>query len=125
MHGNGGGSFFTSTSRKKAKVAVGFLEGACKFVVVTPLADWTWKQEPRPWVTELVGALRALRWVDHRRVYLTGSSMGGMGTWELGAARPEFFAAVAPVAAYTRPSAESGSRPSSAECRRSSCSPRP
>ncbi|HSH69856.1 MAG TPA: prolyl oligopeptidase family serine peptidase [Deferrisomatales bacterium] len=35
--------------------------------------------------------------VDPDRVYLTGLSMGGYGTWHLAAAHPERFAAAAPV----------------------------
>lgn len=35
--------------------------------------------------------------VDLDRVYLTGLSMGGYGSWELAMRRPELFAALAPV----------------------------
>lgn len=35
--------------------------------------------------------------VDARRVYLTGLSMGGYGTWSLGLKYPERFAAIVPV----------------------------
>jgi len=35
--------------------------------------------------------------VDTNRVYLTGLSMGGYGTWEMGLRYPERFAAIAPV----------------------------
>jgi predicted peptidase len=35
--------------------------------------------------------------VDKNRVYLTGASMGGTGTWRLAAAHPEKFAAIAPI----------------------------
>jgi predicted peptidase len=35
--------------------------------------------------------------VDKSRVYLTGLSMGGFGTWELAMAYPEYFAAIAPI----------------------------
>ena len=35
--------------------------------------------------------------VDPKRVYLTGLSMGGYGTWDLAARRPDLFAAIAPV----------------------------
>ncbi len=35
--------------------------------------------------------------VDTNRVYLTGLSMGGYGTWKLGLAYPERFAAIAPI----------------------------
>jgi len=55
---------------------------------------------PKRWVTELVDVLRAAWWVDPNRIYLTGCSMGGMSTWELGAQRPDLFAAIAPVAAH-------------------------
>jgi predicted peptidase len=35
--------------------------------------------------------------IDTDRVYLTGLSMGGYGTWSLAAANPDRFAAIAPV----------------------------
>ena len=35
--------------------------------------------------------------VDPNRVYLTGLSMGGYGTWSLAAAHPDRFAAIAPI----------------------------
>ena len=35
--------------------------------------------------------------VDEERVYLTGLSMGGYGTWCTSMARPDLFAAIAPV----------------------------
>jgi predicted peptidase len=35
--------------------------------------------------------------IDPRRVYLTGLSMGGYGTWSLGLKHPGRFAAIAPV----------------------------
>ncbi|HEX7655195.1 MAG TPA: PHB depolymerase family esterase, partial [Verrucomicrobiae bacterium] len=35
--------------------------------------------------------------VDAKRVYLTGLSMGGFGTWSLAAKHPERFAAIAPI----------------------------
>jgi predicted peptidase len=41
--------------------------------------------------------------VDPDRVYLTGLSMGGYGTWALAAAFPERFAAAAPICGGGRP----------------------
>jgi len=35
--------------------------------------------------------------VDENRIYLTGLSMGGFGTWFTAMARPDLFAAIAPV----------------------------
>ena len=56
------------------------------------------------WWTEQLDALLALlddvqsRYaVDADRVYLTGLSMGGFGTWALGCRHPERFAAIAPI----------------------------
>lgn len=40
--------------------------------------------------------------VDKDRIYLTGLSMGGGGTWALAAAHPERFAAIAPICGATR-----------------------
>ena len=42
--------------------------------------------------------------VDKSRVYLTGLSMGGHGTWLLANRRPEVFAAIAPICGYSIPS---------------------
>ncbi|WP_309119278.1 prolyl oligopeptidase family serine peptidase [Paenibacillus sp.] len=35
--------------------------------------------------------------VDEKRVYLTGLSMGGYGTWDLASSHPEKFAAIVPI----------------------------
>jgi len=35
--------------------------------------------------------------VDQDRVYLTGDSMGGWGTWNVGTRHPDLFAAIAPI----------------------------
>lgn len=39
--------------------------------------------------------------VDKNRIYLTGLSMGGQGTWTLALSQPERFAAIAPVCGWT------------------------
>ena len=39
--------------------------------------------------------------IDQDRVYLTGTSLGGRGTWSLACQHPEYFAAIAPLAAAT------------------------
>lgn len=51
--------------------------------------------------------------VDRRRIYVTGLSMGGFGTWDLVARYPEWFAAAMPICGGGHPSlgpglAESG-----------------
>jgi predicted peptidase len=65
------------------------------FILVSP-------QSPvRSWNLDALNAflddmIRRYR-VDKDRVYLTGASMGGSGTWALALAHPEKFAAIAPV----------------------------
>jgi predicted peptidase len=56
---------------------------------------------PRTWSNDaLLGLLDEIMKtyaVDKSRVYLTGLSMGGYGTWSLGLAHPEKFAAIVPI----------------------------
>lgn len=61
--------------------------------------------EGEDWVnkTDILAALldevlRKYR-IDPDKVYLTGTSMGGRGTWSLACRHPEYFAAIAPLAA--------------------------
>ncbi len=46
---------------------------------------------------ELVDKLAAELPVDKRRLYITGLSMGGFGTWDAIARRPRYFAAAVPI----------------------------
>ncbi len=45
----------------------------------------------------LLDSVIATHAVDKTRIYLTGLSMGGFGTWELGGRYPDRFAAFAPI----------------------------
>ncbi len=52
--------------------------------------------------------------VDKSRVYLTGLSMGGYGTWSLGLSYPELFAAMVPICGggeFISPYLSSGDKP--------------
>lgn len=72
---------------------------AFPFIVISPQAPSAaegW--EPEKLDAMLDDALKNLR-ADHDRIYLTGLSMGGIGSWRWASAQPERFAAVAPVAA--------------------------
>ncbi len=48
-------------------------------------------------LTALIDAIETNYNVDKSRIYLTGLSMGGFGTWALGAYTPERFAALIPI----------------------------
>jgi dienelactone hydrolase len=48
-------------------------------------------------VLRCMAEARKLLSIDENRVYLTGDSMGGWGTWNVATRHPELFAAIAPV----------------------------
>ncbi|MBW6490514.1 MAG: prolyl oligopeptidase family serine peptidase [Lentimicrobium sp.] len=66
------------------------------FMVLSPQCP-----DNQDWDTELLYALIrniASRYkADEKRIYVTGLSMGGSGTWDLAVAYPDYFAAIAPV----------------------------
>ncbi|MDZ4697399.1 MAG: prolyl oligopeptidase family serine peptidase [Deltaproteobacteria bacterium] len=66
------------------------------FIVASPQCDTgDWWSECR--VIALFDHLSATLKVDPKRVYLTGLSMGGYGTWEVAARNPDRFAAIVPI----------------------------
>lgn len=54
-------------------------------------------------VVAMVDAAKSEFAIDPRRMYLTGLSQGGHGSWEIGARNPEMWAAVAPLCGYGDP----------------------
>jgi predicted peptidase len=66
------------------------------FILVSPQCpdEQTWHDED---LLALLDDVMAKHSVDTNRVYLTGLSMGGYGTWSLGTKYPERFAALAPI----------------------------
>ena len=67
------------------------------YIFAAPLChgrDWNEIMES---VIDWVSELRSRPYIDTDRVYLTGVSMGGYGTWELAMLRPEWFAAIMPI----------------------------
>ena len=68
------------------------------FIVIAPQCPWnTWWPELADGLDQLLLYCGATLPVDHQRIYLTGLSMGGYGSWYLGALWPERFAAIAPI----------------------------
>lgn len=107
LHGSGE----TKGGKKQpAEVGIGpavkSRESTFPFLVVIP------QSEKRTWKAGSDDANRALAMLDATikeykgdpaRVYLTGLSMGGSGTWSLAAADPTRWAAVAPVCGRAEP----------------------
>jgi len=99
LHGAG------ETNNEKKLLQVGLpntleKKKAFPFLVMVPMAL------TKGWQAEGPNAKRALAQledvkkkykVDAKRIYLTGLSMGGFGTWSLAAAHPEMWAAIAPI----------------------------
>jgi len=70
------------------------------FVVVSPQcpADNWWSSDMQLLLlNELLDEIISKYQIDTNRVYLTGLSMGGYGTWALAIKEPERFAAIVPI----------------------------
>ncbi|MEI6082813.1 MAG: PHB depolymerase family esterase [Verrucomicrobiota bacterium] len=66
------------------------------FIVVSPqcpTGEW-WRAEV---LAALLDEIESRYRVDKRRIYVTGLSMGGYGTWALALTYPHRFAAIAPI----------------------------
>lgn len=71
-----------------------------KYLVVSPQCPrssfWSADDQQKR-LTELLAHVKETYNIDEDRIYLTGLSMGGFGSWRLAADHAEMFAAVAPV----------------------------
>jgi len=73
------------------------------FITISPQCPDTiyWNEEILlPFYEEII----AKYLIDKKRIYLTGLSMGGFGTWESIVAKPDLFAAAAPICGGGDPS---------------------
>ena len=61
---------------------------------------FAWEDWGRLDAMEVLSEAERIYKTDQRRTYLTGHSMGGHGTWYLGATFPDRWAAIAPCAGY-------------------------
>jgi predicted peptidase len=70
------------------------------FIVVFPQAQkkgWRAEGDEAKRALEILDEVQKNYKTDRKRVYLTGLSMGGFGTWSLAAAFPDRWAAIAPI----------------------------
>lgn len=68
------------------------------FIVVSPQCPKDrWWNDDLDVLINLLDDVVAKYEVDEQRIYLTGLSMGGYGTWALGSRYPDRFAAIAPI----------------------------
>ncbi|MFO0826317.1 MAG: alpha/beta hydrolase-fold protein, partial [Gemmataceae bacterium] len=90
---------------KKAPVEVGIgpaikRDEKFPFIVVIPQSEkrtWSAASDDGKRALAILDGVMAEYKTDAKRVYLTGLSMGGYGTWSLAAAYPERWAAIVPI----------------------------
>jgi len=102
LHGAGGVGDNIQKVKGQARAVVRGIEKFAKTpcIVVAPQVSKK-TRENGGWIPEdlniLLQHLKATLKIDEKRIYLTGNSMGGYGSWVWGGHNPEHFAAIAPV----------------------------
>jgi len=66
------------------------------FITVSPQCSNEDVWQPQP-LLKLIEEVEAIHPIDKNRIYVTGLSMGGYGTWDLAQEAPNRFAAIAPI----------------------------
>lgn len=108
LHGGGRGGVDPTLVTGSGEEAMPFyVEVAERYgvIVVCPTAlaaGWP-HQKNEPLLDALVLEMQTLYHVDENRIWLTGHSMGGGGTWHWGPKRAELWAAFAPCAGWGGP----------------------
>lgn len=68
------------------------------FIMVAPqIMEFTWWHDQLDMLKDLLDDVESNYRVDKNRIYLTGLSNGGYGTWALAAEQPDRFAAMVPI----------------------------
>jgi predicted peptidase len=68
------------------------------YILVPQGSDWPcWPHSRIPALKALLDSVIAKNPIDPKRIYITGLSMGGMGTWAIIQEHPNFFAAAVPI----------------------------
>ncbi len=110
LHGGGVGGKKGEKVVGNGPSAMNFYMGIAEergWLVACPTAiEAPWSAEPNePFLDAMLEELQFLYNVDLNRVYLTGHSMGGFGTWHWGPEWAERWAAIAPMAGGGGPAA--------------------
>lgn len=97
LHGKGGNSDAANVLAKAG------MRTKYPCYILAPSVDtkvFSWaggRKAALPYVFELLDSLVKEHAIDPDRIYVTGQSMGGYGSWGAIAERPDFFAAAVPV----------------------------
>jgi pimeloyl-ACP methyl ester carboxylesterase len=100
---HGGSSRGNDLKRVKANGIPDRLERGMNipFIVIAPQCPVDKRWETDDWFGVLFAEISARYRIDTDRVYLTGLSLGGSGTWFLAMKYPSVFAAIAPICGKT------------------------
>lgn len=96
LHGAGERGDSLALVKKHGPLKMAEQQADFPFIVVAPQCPegrWWYASELKVLLDKVISNYR----VDQERVYLTGLSMGGYGSWEMAMRYPHMFAAVAPV----------------------------
>jgi predicted peptidase len=75
------------------------------FILISPQLKSNYGSWSSGYVMEVINYVKTYLRIDEKRIYLTGLSLGGGGTWVTAQDYPKLFAAIAPVCgAYNSPS---------------------
>jgi predicted peptidase len=95
LHGSGESGTNVAKLKKHGPPKLVATDPAFPFILVSPQsAGHGWNNGT---LLALLEDVSSKYRVDPHRIYLTGLSMGGFGTWSLAAAHPEKFAAIVPI----------------------------
>jgi len=104
MHGGGKGQGDASSSLSTWSSAVGEMDWVGVFPEVLEKTEHGWTTSgTEEWVIDLVEAAKRTWDIDPDRVYFGGHSMGGYGTWMLGAHHQDVVAGLTPSAGAPTP----------------------
>lgn len=71
------------------------------FVIIAPQCPLNERWSTNNWFENFYTEITARYRIDTNRIYLTGVSLGGSGTWYLAIKYPDKFAAIAPMSGFT------------------------
>lgn len=104
MHGGGAGAGDAGSARGMFDTAAKQLGWLAIYPEVLEKTEHGWTDSgTEEWVLDLIAAARRTWKIDPDRIYLTGHSMGGYGTWMLGSRHADLVAALAPSAGGPTP----------------------
>ncbi len=100
LHGGGAGSGDAGQAASSFSGGVSKIKMRGIYPEVLQKTEYGWTDPPatEKWILELLRAARRTWKIDPDRVYVTGHSMGGYGTWTYGSIHADLFAAGAAFA---------------------------